>query len=53
MCYIDLNADLFNEFDHLLNNDIRIVFDLHKYDHVSQHRSHLNWFPIRIPTSLL
>lgn len=48
MCYFDLNADLLNKLDRLLNNCIRFVFNLRKYDHISQHRSSLNWFPIRI-----
>ena len=47
VCYYDLNADLLNKLDRLLNNCIRFVFNLRKYDHVSEHRSTLKWLPIR------
>ncbi|KAJ8732167.1 hypothetical protein PYW08_014897 [Mythimna loreyi] len=47
VCYYDLNADLLNKLDRLLNNCIRFVFNLRKYDHVSEHRSLLKWLPIR------
>lgn len=47
VCYYDLNADLLNKLDRLLNNCIRFVFNLRKYDHVSAHRSLLKWLPIR------
>ena len=47
VCYYDLNADLLNKLDRLLNNCIRFVFNLRKYDHVSAHRSRLKWLPIR------
>ena len=47
VCYYDLNADLLNKLDRLLNNCIRFVFNLRKYDHVSTHRSLLKWLPIR------
>lgn len=47
VCYYDLNADLLNKLDRLLNYCIRFVFNLRKYDHVSEHRSLLKWLPIR------
>lgn len=47
VCYYDLNADLLNKLDRLLNNCIRFVFNLRKYDHVSAHRTRLKWLPIR------
>ncbi|CAH1645617.1 unnamed protein product [Spodoptera littoralis] len=47
VCYYDLNADLLNKLDRLLNNCIRFVFNLRKYDHVSAHRMQLKWLPIR------
>lgn len=47
VCYFDLNADLLDKLDRLLNYCIRFVFNLRKYDHVSEHRSLLKWLPIR------
>ena len=47
VCYFDLNADLLNKLDRLLNNCIRFVFNLRKYDHVSEYRLLLKWLPIR------
>lgn len=47
VCYYDLNADLLNKLDRLLNNCIRFVFNLRKYDHVSAYRAQLKWLPIR------
>ncbi|KAJ8735149.1 hypothetical protein PYW08_014399 [Mythimna loreyi] len=47
VCYYDLNADLLNKLDRLLNNCIRFVFNLRKYDHISKHRLLLKWLPIR------
>ena len=47
VCCFDLNADLLNKLDRLLNNCIRFIFNLRKYDHVSLYRSQLNWLPIR------
>lgn len=48
VCYYDLNADLLNKLDRLLNNCIRSVFNLRKYDHISAHRMQLKWLPIRL-----
>ncbi|CAK1581557.1 unnamed protein product [Parnassius mnemosyne] len=47
VCYFDLNADLLDKYDRLLNNCIRFIFNLRKYDHVSTYRSQLKWLPIR------
>jgi hypothetical protein len=47
VCYPDLNEELLNKLDRLLNNCIRFVFCLRKYDHVSSYRSKLGWLPIR------
>lgn len=47
VCYLDLNADLLNKLDRLLNNCIRFIFNLRKYDHVSTYRSEINFLPIR------
>ncbi|CAK1598320.1 unnamed protein product [Parnassius mnemosyne] len=52
VCYFDLNADLLNKYDRLLNNCIRFIFNLRKYDHVSTYRSQLKWLPIRQRRSL-
>ncbi|KAJ8710105.1 hypothetical protein PYW07_009471 [Mythimna separata] len=52
VCYFDLNAVLLDKIDRLLNNCIRFIFNLKKYDHVSNFRSELKWLPIRQRRSL-
>lgn len=47
VCYPDLNEELLDKLDRLLNNCIRFIFCLRKYDHVSSFRSQLHWVPIR------
>lgn len=47
VCYPDLNEDLLNKLDRILNNAIRFIFCLRKFDHISSYRSQLNWLPIR------
>jgi hypothetical protein len=48
VCYPDLNGELLDKLDRLLNNCIRFIFCLRKYDHVSSFRSQLGWLPIRL-----
>ncbi|GFG37563.1 hypothetical protein Cfor_00288, partial [Coptotermes formosanus] len=52
VCYFEVNADLLDKLDRILNNCIRFVFNLRKYDHVSTYRKQLNWLPIRQRRSL-
>lgn len=52
VCYSDLSQELLNKLDRLLNNCIRFVFGLRKYDHISSFRSQLKWLPIRLRRSL-
>ena len=47
VCYPDLNQDLQNKLDRLLNSSIRFIFNLRKYDHISNYRSLLRWLPVR------
>ena len=47
VCYPDLTEVLLNKLDRLLNNCIRFVSGLRKYDHISSARSRLKWLPIR------
>ncbi|KAJ8728174.1 hypothetical protein PYW08_016559 [Mythimna loreyi] len=47
VCYFDLNAVLLDKLDRLLNNCIRFIYNLRKYDHVSSYRTELKWMPIR------
>lgn len=48
ICYLDLTQDQLNKLERLQNLCIRFIFDLRKYDHVSQFRSQLKWLPIRL-----
>lgn len=52
VCYSDLSQELLNKLDRLLNNCIRFIFGLRKYDHISSYRSQLKWLPIRLRRSL-
>lgn len=52
VCYSDLSQDLLNKLDRMLNNCIRFIFGLRKYDHVSSFRAQLKWLPIRERRSL-
>ena len=52
VCYFDLNAVLLDKMDRVLNNCIRYIFNLQKYDHVSDFRAELKWLPIRQRRSL-
>lgn len=47
VCYLDMNANLLNKLDRLLNNCIRFIFGLRKFDHISHYRAKLKWLPIR------
>lgn len=47
ICCVNLNEDLLNKLDRLLNSGIRFIYDLKKYDHISQYRLKLKWLPIR------
>lgn len=42
-----MNEDFLNKYHRLLNNCIRFVFDLRKYDHASFFILKLNYLPIR------
>lgn len=43
--YFDLKVDLLNKLNGLLNNFIRYIFKLRKYDYVSAVSSRLKWLP--------
>lgn len=47
MCYFDLNSELLNKVDQLLNNGIRHIFSIRKYDSVSAFLQ-LKWLHIRL-----
>lgn len=47
ICFLDLTEDLLNKLDRLLNACIRFIFNLRKYDHVSEYRAKIKWLPIR------
>lgn len=47
VCYSDLSQILLDKLDRLLNNCIRFIYGLRKFDHISQYRSILKWLPIR------
>ncbi|CAK1579495.1 unnamed protein product [Parnassius mnemosyne] len=46
VCYLDADKYLVNKLDRLLNNCIRFIYGLRKYDHVSFYRSQLKWLNI-------
>ena len=45
--YPNLTEDYLNKLERLQNLAIRFIFNLRKYDHVSEFRSKLKWLPIR------
>lgn len=47
VCYLDLNESHLDKLDRLINNCIRFIFNLRKYDHISSYRSKLGWLSIR------
>lgn len=52
VCTTNINQDSLNRLERLLNNGIRFIFGLRKYDHISSFRRQLNWLPIRHRRSL-
>lgn len=47
VCTTNISQESLNKLDRLLNNGIRFIFGLRKYDHVSCFRRQLNWLSIR------
>lgn len=47
VCSLDITEEQLNKLDRLLNNGIRFIFGLKKYDHVSKFRAQLKWLSIR------
>jgi exonuclease III len=52
VCYPDLSEDLLGKLERLQNIAIRFIFNLRKFDHVSDYRIKLNWLPIRFRRDL-
>jgi hypothetical protein len=52
VCFTNISQEYLNKLDRLLNNGIRFIFGLRKYDHVSFYRRQLNWLSIRHRRSL-
>lgn len=52
VCYTNVTQKLLDRLDRLLNNCIRFIFGLRKYDHVSAYRRQLQWLRIRERRSL-
>ncbi|XP_045507707.1 uncharacterized protein LOC123703673 [Colias croceus] len=48
VCYPDLTECQLNSLERLQNLCIRFIFGLRKYDHISEFRARLKWFPIRL-----
>lgn len=46
-CFLDITEELLGKLERLQNLAIRFVFDLRKYDHVSEFRRRLKWLTIR------
>ena len=44
---IDMNEKILDKFERLQNICIRYIFDLRKFDHVSEYRDELHWLRIR------
>lgn len=51
-CTTNISQEYLNKLDRLMNNGIRFIFGLRKYDHVSFYRRQLNWLSIRRRRSL-
>lgn len=51
-CFTNFSQDALNKLERLINNGIRFIFGLRKYDHISPYRRQLNWLPIRQRRSL-
>lgn len=47
VAFLDLTEELLSKLDRLLNTCIRFIYNLRKYDHVSDFRAKLKWLPIR------
>lgn len=47
ICCLDLTEELLSKLDRLLNNCIRFIYGLRKFDHVSEYRAKLKWLSIR------
>lgn len=48
VCNLDLNENLLNKLDRLLNYGIRFIFNVRKYDHISEYRNRLQWLNVRL-----
>ena len=44
---MDASEEILNKLERLQNISIRFIFDLKKFDHVSNYRKQLKWLPIR------
>ena len=45
--YVDLDQDLLDKLERLQNIGIRYIFNLKKYDHITEHRNGLRWLTMR------
>ena len=50
--YTDVDEEILDKLDRFRSTCIRFIFDLHKYDHVSNSRQQLNWLPVRLRRNL-
>lgn len=46
ICYLDVTTNHLNKLDRLLNQAIRFIFCLRKFDHISYYRKKLRWLSI-------